>query len=154
MGGYILNEDLKKVGKKNAKVFRSNLGTPQGIVLSPIFSNIVLHELDEFIQDELKIKFTKGNHRKANLSYRKWRRQIKSETDLKKRRVLINQCFKVPSKDFNDPDFKRLFYVRYVDDWVILIAGSLEEANVIRNLVSKKLQSLGLTLNLEKTHIT
>ena len=152
--GYILNEDLKKVGKKNAKVFRSNLGTPQGIVLSAIFSNIVLHELDEFIQDELKIKFTKGKQRKTNLSYRKLRRQIKSETDLIKRRVLINQCFKVPSKDFNDPDFKRLFYVRYVDDWVILIAGSLEETRGIRNEVSKKLQSLGLTLNLEKTHIT
>jgi len=152
--GYILSEDLKKVGKKNAKVFRTNLGTPQGIVLSPLFSNIVLHELDVFIQEKLKVEYTKGKQRKANLEYRKLRYRIKRETDLKKRRVLINKCLRVPSKDFHDPDFKRLFYVRYVDDWVILFAGSLEETKVIRNVVSKKLQSLGLTLNMEKTHIT
>merc|ERR1712106_1100431 len=152
--GYVLDENLKKVGKKNAKVHRTSVGTPQGIVLSPLFSNIVLHELDEFIQEKLKVEYTKGDKRKANLEYRRLRYRIKRETDLKKRRALINYCLKVPSKDFHDPDFKRLFYVRYVDDWVILIAGSLEEANIIRNLVSKKLQSLGLTLNLEKTHIT
>merc|ERR1712127_1160800 len=67
------------------------------------------------------------------------RYRIKRETDLKKRRVLINKCLRVPSKDFHDPDFKRLFYVRYVDDWVILFAGSLEETKVIRNVVSKKI---------------
>ena len=152
--GYVQDEDLKKVGKKNAKVYRTNLGTPQGIVLSSLFSNIVLHELDEFIQGKLKVEYTKGKKRKANLEYCKLRDQIKRETDLKKRRVLINKCLKIPSKDFYDLDFKRLFYVRYVDDWVILISGSLEETKVIRNLVSKKLQSLGLTLNMEKAHIT
>jgi hypothetical protein len=35
-----------------------------------------------------------------------------------------------------------------------LIAGSFKEAKVIRSQVSDKLKSLGLTLNLEKTHIT
>jgi RNA-directed DNA polymerase len=143
--GYILNEDLRKVGEKNAKVYKSNRGTPQGIVLSPLFSNIVLHELDEFIT---------GRKRKANLEYRKLKYRIKREDDLKERRVLINNCRKVPSKDFHDPDFKRLFYVRYANDWVILVAGSLKETEVIRNKVSNKLQSLGLTLIMEKTHIT
>ena len=152
--GYVLDEDLKKIGKKNAKVYRTNTGIPQGVVLSPLFSNIVLHELDEFIEGKLKIEYTKGKQRKANLEYRKLRYQIKRETDLKKRRVLINECLKVPSKDFYDPDFKRLFYVRYVDDWVILMTGSIKEAKDVRDLVSRKLQSIGLTLNLEKTHIT
>jgi len=114
--GYVLDEDLKKIGKKHAKVYRTNKGTPQGIVLSPLFNNIVLHELDEFIEGKLKTEYTKGKKRKANLEYRKIRYRIKRETDLKKRRVLINECLKVPSKDFHDPDFKRLFYVRYVDD--------------------------------------
>jgi group II intron reverse transcriptase/maturase len=152
--GYVLDEDLKKVGKKNAKVYRTNTGTPQGVVLSPLFSNIVLHELDEFIEGKLKIEYTKGKKRKANLEYRKLRYRIKRETDLKQRRVLINKCLKVPSKDFYDPDFKRLFYVRYADDWVILMTGSIKEAKDVRELVSRKLQSIGLTLNLEKTHIT
>ena len=149
--GYILNDDLKKVGRKNAKVYKSNVGTPEGIVLSPLFSNIVLHELDVFINEELK--FNKGKKRRANLEYRRLRYQIKRENDLKKRRVLINYCRKVPSKDFHDPNFKRLFYVRYVDDWVMLIAGSFHDAKIIRNKVSEKLQKLGLTLNMEKTQI-
>ena len=152
--GYVLDEDLKKIGKKNAKVYRTNKGTPQGIVLSPLFNNIVLHELDEFIERKLKTEYTKGKKRKVNLEYRKLRYRIKRETDLKKRRALINECLKVPSKNFYDTDFKRLFYVRYVDDWVILMIGSMKEAKDIRELVSRKLQSLGLTLSLEKTHIT
>lgn len=152
--GYVLIEDLKKVGRKNAKVYKPAKGTPQGIVLSPLFSNIVLHELDEFINENLKKEFDKGTKRKANLEYRKLRYRIKCENNLKKRRVLMNNCLKVPSKNFHDPDFKRLFYVRYVDDWVILVAGSLEEAKAIRSKVSNKLQSLGLTLNMAKTHIT
>ena len=150
--GYILDEDLKKVGRKSAKVHKSSIGIPQGIVLSPLFSNIVLHELDVYIKEELK--FEKGKKRTANLEYRKLRYRIKRENDLKKRRRLINDCRKVPSKNFNDPNFKRLFYVRYVDDWVLLVAGSFEDAKVIRNKVSEKLKKLGLTLNIEKTQIT
>jgi group II intron reverse transcriptase/maturase len=152
--GYILDEDLKKIGRKNAKVYKSDIGTPQGIVLSPLFSNIVLHELDKFINEDLKKEFDKGMKRKTNLEYRKLRYRIKCENDLKKRRGLINNCLKVPSKDFHDPNFQRLYYVRYVDDWVILVAGSLEKTKTIRSKVSNKLQSLGLTLNMEKTHIT
>ena len=67
--GYVLDDDLKKVGRKNAKVYKSNVGTPEGIVLSPLFSNIVLHELDVFINEELK--FNKGKKRRTNLEYRR-----------------------------------------------------------------------------------
>lgn len=151
--GYVLDENLKKVGKKNAKLYRTNKGITQGIVLSPLFSNIVLHELDKFIEGKLKIEYTKDKKRKANLKYRRLRYRIKRETDLKKRRTLINECLKVPSKDFYDLDFKRLFYVRYVDDWVILMTGSIKEVKNVRDLVSRKLQSISLTLNLEKTHV-
>jgi len=152
--GYILNEDLKKVGRKKAQVHKSNIGTPQGIVLSPLFSNIVIHELDVFIEDELSKKFIKGKKRRSNLVYRRLNYRIKKENDLKRKRKLVQQRLKVSSKDMCDPNFRRLYYVRYVDDWVILVAGSFKEAKVIRDQVSNKLKSLGLTLNLEKTHIT
>ena len=152
--GYILSEDLKKIGRKKAKVHKSNIGIPQGVVLSPLFSNIVLHELDVFVEDELKLKFTKGKQRRANLVYRRLSYQIKKEKDQKKKRKLVKQRLKVYSKDIYDPNFRRLYYVRYVDDWVILVAGPFKEAEVIRDQVSNKLKRLGLTLNLEKTHIT
>lgn len=152
--GYILDEDLKKFGRKNAQVFKPDVGTPQGIILSPLFSNIVLHELDKFIEVILKEEFSKGKKRKANLEYRKLRYQIKKEDNLKKRRKLIEDCKSVPSKSIEDPDFKRLFYVRFVDDWVILVSGSLSDSRLIRDRVSRKLRELGLELNMEKTKIT
>lgn len=115
--GYILDEDLKKYGRKKAKVHKSDIGTPQGIVLSPLFSNIVLHQLDVFIQEEAKKKFTQSNKkRKVNLEYRKLTRQIQKEEEPKKKRKLINERLKVPSKDMSDPNYNRLYYVRYVDD--------------------------------------
>jgi len=106
---------LEKIGRKKVQVHKSKRGTPQGAVLSPLFSNIVLHELDVFIEDEFSKKFIKGIY---------------------------------------DPNFRRLYYVRYVDNWVILVTGSLKEAKVICDQVSNKLKSLGLTLNLENSHIT
>ena len=151
--GYVLDTELKN-RKSKSKIFRSNVGTPQGIILSPLFSNIVLHELDRFIEDGLKPKYSSGKIRKANLIYRKLRYKIKCETDLKKRKKLINECLKVPSKDFHDENFKRLHYIRYADDWIILLAGAYADAVTIRSKVSDKLQSLGLTLNFDKTQIT
>jgi retron-type reverse transcriptase len=114
--GYVLNEDLKKVGKKNAKVFKTGIGIPQGTILTPLLSNILLHELDKFINEKLETEFTKGNKRKANVGYCKVRYQIKSETDFKKRRILTHKCRRLPSKNFHYWVFKRLFYVRYAHD--------------------------------------
>jgi retron-type reverse transcriptase len=50
--GYVLDIDFKKYGRQ-AKIYRSNKRIPQGIVLSPLFSNIVFHELDNFIDFKL-----------------------------------------------------------------------------------------------------
>lgn len=146
--GYILDSELKN-RKSKPKV-----GTPQGIILSPLFSNIVLHELDLFIEEDLRSEYSIGKQRKTNLEYRKFRYRIKHEINQKNRKKLINKCLKVPSKDFNDVNFKRLYYIRYADDWIILLAGSYEDATTVRSKVSEKLQRLGLTLNFEKTQIT
>jgi len=151
--GYVLDSELKN-RKSKGKVYRSEVGTPQGIVLSPLFCNIVLHELDRFVEEDLKSKYSIGNQRKANLEYRKLRYRIKCETDKNKKKKLINQCLKIPSKDFHDVNFKRLYYIRYADDWIILLAGSYEDAFTIRSKASDKLRKLGLTLNFDKTRIT
>jgi group II intron reverse transcriptase/maturase len=151
--GYVLDSELKN-RKFKAKVYRSEVGTPQGIVLSPLFCNIVLHELDRFVEEDLRSKYSIGKQRKANLEYCKLKYRIKCETDKNKKKKLINQCLKIPSKDFHDANFKKLYYIRYADDWIILLAGSYEDAITIRSKASDKLLSLGLTLNLDKTRIT
>lgn len=153
MAGYVLDADIKKVGK-NAKVFKSDVGVPQGSVLSPLFCNIVLHELDKFVENSLKKDFTAGVTRKSNLEYRKARYKIRTVFDKKKRRKLINLALKINPKVIEDPKFKRIYYVRYADDWVILVAGSFSEAESIREKMREKLAELKLELNNEKTKIT
>ena len=51
-----------------------------------------------------------------------------------------------------DPNFKRLNYIRYADDFVVLVIGSLKETNFIRNNIKDYLKAnCGLELNMEKT---
>ena len=49
-----------------------------------------------------------------------------------------------------DTNFKRIFYVRYADDWVMLLCGSFKDAVKICKNVSEKLSTIGLSLNMEK----
>jgi len=61
----------------------------------------------------------------------------------------------IPSRDPKDPSFKKLVYIRYADDWIIGIRGSINEARTILNKISEFLNSeLSLNLNSEKTLIT
>ena len=48
---------------------RTYSGVPQGGICSPIISNIVLHELDKYVEDQLIPRYTKGERRKHNREY-------------------------------------------------------------------------------------
>lgn len=108
--------------------------------------------MDSFVEEVLNPVYTMGKNWKANLKYRKLRYRIKSETNLKKRRKFTNQSLKVVSKNFQDLNFKKLFYVWYADDWIILLASSYANTKVVLSDVSKTLQRLGLILNMGKTY--
>lgn len=53
-----------------------------------------------------------------------------------------------------DPNYKRLKYVRYADDFLIGIIGSKKDCNIIRSNIFEFLKNLKLDLNLDKTKIT
>jgi len=105
----------------------SELGTPQGGILSPLLANIYLHSLDEFV--------TKGwEKKKTKFGYTRSDSKIEA---LRKRSNL-----------------KPAYFVRYADDWV-LITNSKENAEKFKYKINKFLnEKLKLELSAEKTLIT
>jgi hypothetical protein len=138
---------------KSGILQKSDIGTPQGGILSPLLSNIVLNEFDHFVED-LITRFEKGVKRKQNPAYTKIKHQM-NKLEPKDRLPFKLKLRTIPYGDPLDPNFKRMMYIRYADDFAILIEGSHNDATHVRNQVkSFLLQNCGLTLNLEKTLIT
>lgn len=136
---------------------RSYSGTPQGGIVSPILANIVLHEFDCYVEDELLPLYTAGKRRRNNREYnRLWeeKRKAKERGDRKRYKELSRKLRQVPRYDPDDPCYRRLRYVRYADDFLLGFSGPKAEAQDIKMLISGRLQELGLTLSQEKTHIT
>lgn len=91
------------------------IGVPQGNIISPILANIYLHELDIFMK-ELSGNFTKGVKRKPRKEYTQIQTSIakaRRHGDLTQVKELRKILLKTLPFDFNDPNYKRLNYVRY-----------------------------------------
>ena len=133
-------------------------GCPQGGVVSPILSNIYLHKLDEFIEQELIPQYTRGASRKDNPEYKRIQRQLataRQHGDRAAARDLRKQLRRLPSKDPMDPGYRRLRYLRYADDHLLGFTGPKAEAEQIKAKLAAFLrETLGLELNQQKTLIT
>ena len=82
-------------------------------------------------------------------------RRAKKGGDLDKANALTKQLRQTSSIDRFDPDYRRLRYVRYADDFLLGFVGTKEEAEVIRDRLAEFLgQELKLTLSMEKTLVT
>lgn len=61
----------------------------------------------------------------------------------------------ISSVDRQDPHFRRILYIRYADDFVILITSTYREAlNIKRHVKDFLSREIGLELSVEKTLIT
>lgn len=93
-------------------------GAPQGGVASPILSNIYLDRLDQFIEQSLLPEYNHGRRRRPNREYQVVEYAIqraKRHGDRDAVRELRLRRRTLPSQDPNDPDYRRLRYVRYAD---------------------------------------
>ncbi|ANZ13358.1 reverse transcriptase domain-containing protein [Streptomyces noursei] len=133
-------------------------GAPQGGVASPILSNIYLDRLDQFVEQRLMPDYNRGRLRRRNREYWRVEARIKragQRGDKAAVHALRQQLRRLPSADPDDPDYRRLRYVRYADDWLLGFAGPKREAMEIKKRMKDFLHDeLRLELSESKTLIT
>lgn len=162
---------LKAGYMEDWKYHNTYSGTPQGSIISHILANIYMNELDYFMEEYAKA-FYSGKRRKVNPVYKKMQRMYqKKQKELKQKETNGNECERenlvseikelkrnlreTQYSDQMDSEYKRIFYIRYADDFLIGIIGSKKEAEQIKNQISNFLsEKLHLELSKEKTLIT
>nr|YP_010003156.1 hypothetical protein JXY92_mgp08 [Ulva torta]AZP40264.1 hypothetical protein [Ulva torta] len=132
-------------------------GEPQGGVLSPLLSNVYMHELDVFVEG-LKAEYSKSSNRRGVIqnpeytAHLKRMRELRAQGNGKAIRKAELERNRIPSVIRTGT---LIYYVRYADDWVIGVRGPRSLAQEIKERVETFLRNeLNLELSREKTAIT
>jgi group II intron reverse transcriptase/maturase len=133
-------------------------GAPQGGNLSPLLSNIYLNRLDRYVETTLLPVYNRGDRRRPYLPYMRlhkavWKLEKKGLRD--GARQMRRELQQLPSRDPNDPGYRRLHYIRYCDDWLLGYTGTRREAEDIKGKIGRFLgYRMKLELSERKTLIT
>jgi len=152
---HLLDELLKAGYLEEWKWYETLSGCPQGGIISPILLNIYLDKLDKYVENTLMPAYTRGERRSKNKAYKNLMQQASRAKDPKEAKDLRKLAQRLPSLDTQDPDFRRLWYVRYADDFLLGFIGPKEEAEELKRKIGAFLQEeLKLELSKTKTLIT
>ena len=118
--GKILKSEIKGIGKPNK-------GTPQGGIISPLLSNVVLNELDWWLSDQWETKTTNYPYKKEYIRYKMLKRRS---------------------------NLKEFFFVRYADDFKIFCRDYKTALKIFSATKQWLKERLGLDVSPEKSKIT
>jgi group II intron reverse transcriptase/maturase len=154
----LMREMLQAGYMEDWRYHQTYSGTPQGGVVSPLLSNVYLHELDEYVETTLIPHYTRGEERRRNPEYKYWR-NVRQYAKRKGKRERFQEAEammrQLPYGDPQDPGFRRLKYVRYADDFLLGLAGPKSEAVEIKEAIREFLRDqLNLEMSEEKTLVT
>jgi group II intron reverse transcriptase/maturase len=124
-----------KAGHIDAGLFRAaSEGVPQGGVISPLLSNIMLHEFDQYLHGRYLSKKARKDRWYCNHS------------------IQIGRSTAIRESWHWKP---AVAYCRYADDFVLIVKGTKAQAEAVREECRSVLEGkLKLTLNMDKTKIT
>lgn len=155
-----LLESLLKAGYCEDWKFRPTLsGTPQGGIVSPILANIYLDKLDKFIEILLP-EYNRGNLRQPNKIYHNLINKVyrlRKQGKMKEAASLSKEvnAMSLASQEIDDPNYRRLRYIRYADDFLLGFTGTKQEAaEIVRRIREWTAENLKLELSEEKTLVT
>lgn len=126
---------IVKAGHVDGGLFRATSeGVPQGGVISPLLSNIMLDEFDRYLQGKYLDEKVRRDRANGNTS-------VRNRTPMAVREKRVWK--------------PAVAYCRYADDFVIVVKGTKADAEAIREECREVLENrLKLTLNMDKTHVT
>ena len=158
---HLIGQLLKAGYVEDWRYHHTYSGVPQGGNLSPLLANVYLSELDQAIAERAKI-FNKGDARKRSKEYHNLsvmkaaaKKKARRTGDWTRYKALRKRMLTTPSVDHNDPGYRRLFYARYADDFLVGIIGTEAEAVELKTWLEHSLRDeLQLELSAEKTLIT
>lgn len=129
---------------RSGEIIHPKSGIPQGGILSPLLSNIYLHELDKYMATYIK-EFNASIIRPHSAKCRKVAQNLENQK-------FSEKLSSVPMEDMYSDSFTRMRYVRHANSFIVGLtcsrAKSLEIKNHIRMFLKKKLH---LELNNPKT---
>ena len=175
----LINLFLKKgyihFGNMSDSNLETKMGTPQGSIISPLVCNILLHELDVFIESYCStFSNFDSSSRKTSDKYNATKRymntpwepiwkRVRSLTHKDVSGAKIRAAFRTVRKldaaargiryYQEDPNMRKIQYIRYADDFILGTISSKEFAYKTLSCISLISDSLGMKLNVEKTNV-